>query len=359
MNRLLNLIGALLFLCWHAYGQSDYRPGVIMPKPGDSISGLIDYRNDIKNVVRCNFKQNNDLHTYNPFDIYGYRFTEGKFYISKYLKQNDKTIPLFVEYLVKGKKNLYYMRDEAGSHFLIDYRNDTVIEVVYKVDILYRDGFDIVGDSKIHQAYLKSYFSDCLPLSRDIENIQVPEISNMVNLTKKYHHLTCGDTGCIVFYKKPNRFRVDVEFRFGMIRYSEYSTVFEPQYSGLAHFWLPRSNERMYLVTGFSYGPLTNYDIVYSMHKVPLKFEYQMPFKVIRPRLEGGVNFMVIGEDGKQSGIGIDFPVSAGILVFPFEFLAIDLSVEGEFWPFFMMQEFKLNHFLLAYTFNAGLRIRF
>jgi hypothetical protein len=115
----------------------------------------------------------------------------------------------------------------------------------------------------------------------------------------------------------------------------------------------------MYIVTGFSYSPLENYGNNYTIYKVPLKFEYQLPFRVIKPRFMGGVNFMVVGEDKRQAGIGINFPVSAGVMICPFRFLGIDLSVEGEFWPFFGLQEFKVENFLFAYSFNAGICFRF
>jgi len=331
-----------------------------MPTPGDSVSGRIDYRNDIKNMNHCVFMDSSGRVTnFRPFSIFGYRFTDGKFYISKYIKKKDVVTPSFVEYLVRGKKNLYYQRDETGAHFLIDYRNDTVIEVVYKVDYLAKDGFEYVGESKLHQAYLKAYFKDCPALVKEIDRITVPDINNMVSLTRQYHHLTCGDSGCVVYYKKHSRFRVDVEFRMGMILYPELADEYEWQYAGLAHFWLPRSNERMYLVTGFIYGPLHNYGSTYSMHKVPVKFEYAFPFKVLSPRIEAGVNFMVLTENKRQAGLSIDFPVSAGVLFTPVRFMGINLSVESELFPFVGFGEFKFDHFLTAYSFNAGICVRF
>jgi len=360
MKKVLIALVMSFNICLNLNGQSDFRPGFIMPKANDSIGGLIDYRNDRKNSEHCVYRDNSKSSvTYNPFEIYGYRFTEGKFYISKYIRKNGRIIPSFVEYLVKGKKNLYYKRDEAGSHFLIDYSNDTVIEIVYKVDHIYRDGVEFIGDTKTHQAYLKAYFQDCPALSKEIETIKVPNISNLVSLTKEYHHLTYGDTGCVVFYKKPYKFRVDLEFRLGMIMYPEYSETLNLQYAGLVHFWLPRSNERMYVITGLIYSPLKVYDLTYSIYKIPLKFEYLFPFRVLIPRFEGGVNFMVLTENKKQAGIGIDFPISVGVLICPVRFIGLDLSVEGEFFPFVDIQNFKFNQIFTAYSFNAGICLRF
>jgi hypothetical protein len=335
-------------MCLYVDGQTDFRPGIILLKPNDSVTGKIEYKNDIKNAEVCNYRLNSgNAGTYTPFEIYGYRFTEGKFYISKYIKKDGKLTPSFVEYLVKGKKNMYYMRDIAGSHFLIDYNKDTVLEVIYKVDHIYKDGVEYIGDAKIHQAYLKTYFQDCPELFKEIEMIQVPDISNMIALTKKYNHITCGDSGCIVFNKRSYKFKVNLEFRFGMLQYNGSGGLFTPQYEGLVHFWLPRSNERMYLITGFIYNPVT-----YSFYKIPLKFEYQWPFRVVKPVLEGGVNFIIITQAKHLEGVLPDIPLSAGILMCPASFIAINLSLEGEFYPF------VFNEFLTAYSFNVGFVIR-
>mgnify|MGYP001384162780 CR=1 FL=1 len=360
MKRALIFLPAILILCVRLHGQSEFRPGVIMAGSNDSVTGLIDYRNDIQNTLQCRFKADSvNSRIYRPFEIYGYRFTSGKFYISKYIRKKEKTEPFFVEFLVKGKKNLYYMRDESGGHFLIDYHQDTLTEVRYKVDHFHENGYDGIGESKIHQGYLKTYFNDCPSLSKDIERIQVPDINNMVSLTKKYNYLTCGDSGCIVFYKKPYRFRVDVEFRFGMIQYWEYSKSFKPQYSGLAHFWIPHSNERMYLVAGFAYSELVNYNIKYSIYKVPLKFEYRFPYKVIVPRFEGGVNFMTIGDKYGLGILGLNFPMSAGVMIYPGQFIGLNLGVEGEFFQLTAWDEFRTNDVLFAYSIFAGICIRF
>lgn len=348
--------------------QTEVRPGIIMPKENDSVTGIIEYWNDIKNAERCSFKPNSGgTTTFNPFEIYGYRFTGGKFYISKYIRRNDKTTASFVEYLIKGKKDLYYLRDKNGSHFLLDSGKDTVIEMIYKNSHIYKNDVEYINETNIHQSYLKAYFKDCPELFNEIEKIKVPDISNMIAVTKDYHHFMCADTGCVVFYKKPYKFHLTLEFRYGMIQFPWVSGPFKSQYAYLTHFWLPRFNEHIYLITGLIYSTINTGNTSLYIYKIPLKIEYIFPFKVIKPKFDGGLN---VGEVSIAKNIEAsitdynvnllaDFPVSAGILITPVRFLGIDLSVEGDLFPLNSINDVEENHVLFSYSFNAGICLRF
>jgi len=348
--------------------QTELRPGIIMPKENGSVSGTIEYWDDIRNAERCRFKPNTGVTTtFKPFEIYGYRFTWGKFYISKYIRRNDKTEASFVEYLVKGKKDLYYLRDKKGSHFLIDSGKDTVIEVIYKSSHVYQNDVEYFNEINIHQSYLKAYFKDCPQLFDEIEKIKVPDIPNMIAVTKDYHHFMCADTGCVVFYKKSYKFHLTLEVRYGMIQYPWVSGPFKSQYSYLAHFWLPRFNEHIYLVTGLVLSTINTGNTSIHIYKIPLKIEYLFPFKVIKPKFDGGLNFGEVTTE-ESTDIGItdhnvnllaDIPVSAGILITPVKSIGIDLSVEGDLFPFGSVNGFEENHVFFSYSFNAGICLRF
>jgi len=54
-----------------------------------------------------------------------------------------------------------------------------------------------------------------------------------------------------------------------------------------------------------------------------------------------------------------DIPVSAGILITPVKSIGIDLSVEGDLFPFGSVNGFEENHVFFSYSFNAGICLRF
>lgn len=350
----------LIAVSFTSTAQTEFRPGVIFLSEKDSVQGMIGYTGDIGNTLTCISRDaEGKIKEYKPYEIYGYHFLNGKFYVSKNVKTGGSIKPFFVEYLVKGKKNLFCRRDNTGNHFLIDAGRDTVAEVIFKERTIIEGDQEYALDINIHQGYLKAYFSDCPRLDKDIAAIHKPDYSNMISLTKKYHHLTCGDSGCIVYYRKPYRFRMSVEFRYSAVKYFETTGEFVPQYAGLAHFWLPRSSERMYIATGFAWSPLRVDGVPYNIYKIPMWFEYVWPYKVIRPKITGGVNFMFITENKNQSGIGIDWPVMAGVMICPSDIIALDLSLEGDFFPFIDVQDFQIKRMVSSWSLNTGILLRF
>lgn len=357
--RLLLVVLAISFSDLDSFAQKEMRDGCVYLNEKDSVKGQIGYWDDTRNGTLCFFQSADGQKTeYKPFQVSGYRFTPGKYYVSRFLKTDKQVVPVFAEFLVKGMKNLYYHRDGGGGHFLIDAGKDSVLAIPGGEKQVVVDGIEYTTDIFLHQGYLKAYFADCPQLTGEIESIKVPQTGNMIALTKNYHRLTCGDTGCVVFARKKYPFRLSLEFRYSSVWYLESASPAIPQYSGLVHFWLPRSNERMYIVTGFAWSPLRIDGVPYTVYKLPLLFEYQFPVKYIKPKIEGGAHFMLITEDGKQAGIGIDFPLAAGVLICPFDHVAFDFSAEGDFFPFLDLQEVDFRHWMTAWSLNAGIVIR-
>ena len=106
------LCSFLTFFVLNLSAQSDFRPGYIITNSLDTLPGLIDYRGEIRNMKVCTFKENKaaPAREFNPGDIYGYRYNSGKFYITKKIKTEEFSEPVFVEFLLKGISNLFFYR---------------------------------------------------------------------------------------------------------------------------------------------------------------------------------------------------------------------------------------------------------
>jgi hypothetical protein len=355
MKQLSVIFLLLTFVGRIVYAQADFRQGQIFTLAHDTVTGFIDYRGDINNSERCTFKSGLEepAKEFLPGKIEGYRFTGGKYYVSKVVRREDGTVPAFVEYLVEGKKNLYSNKDSRGLHFLIDYVNDTVVEIPWSQGYQYLDGKEYLRESTVHQGYLKAYFSDCPELYTDISRINKPDFSNMVSLTKKYHHLVCGDSGCIIYYKRPPGFRMAAEPTIGMIRLN-HGGDYQIQYGLLLHFWMPRQSERLYLVTGVIYSMPDFYGDRYTMIKIPLLFEYQFPFRVVKPRFDVGVNYINFSNKDNPTAQGISFSGYGGVYIRLAEFLYLDFSAGIDLTPYFTWESLYLSH-----TFYSGIYIKF
>ena len=100
--------------------QSDFKSGYVILNNSDTLFGKIDSRGDRTMSKTCRFKPtNSDLITeYSPRELNEYQFIGGKRYVSRTLESG---IPVFLEYLIKGKLNVYYYVDGEGKdHYLID-----------------------------------------------------------------------------------------------------------------------------------------------------------------------------------------------------------------------------------------------
>src|SRR5690606_39207532 len=110
----------LLVLGFTGYSQNDWRQGFIIENTGDTIYGLIDYRSPKSNSQYCYFKKDKqDVdNRYEPTEIKAYRFTDGKYYVSKPIMVDGIERTAFLEFLINGVVKIYYYKDKDDLYFL-------------------------------------------------------------------------------------------------------------------------------------------------------------------------------------------------------------------------------------------------
>ena len=90
--------------------QVNPQKGYVITNANDTIYGTIDYLSDDSNSKYCLF-QKDDMGKYkklSPLDIKGYRMADnGIYYVSRTFVNNDKSVQLFAECLIKGGVTLY------------------------------------------------------------------------------------------------------------------------------------------------------------------------------------------------------------------------------------------------------------
>ncbi len=332
-----------------SYAQKDLRKGYIITNSGDTLSGMINFQGDIKNSKECVFYPEKDKkEEFHPFDIYGYRFEGGKYYVSKFTEEDEKQI--FAEYLVRGQKDLFYYRDNIGNHYLLSKNDSVLIEIPYEEKVVTIDGKTYLQESKEHIGFLKSYFSDCPSVYREIEIMKKPDKNNMISITKKYHDEICGENSCIVYKKNKIPVKFAVEPRLEMTHFKG-ETGFFNQYGGLIYLWLPESNENLYFKTGFLYSKYEN-DI--SLYKVPLRFEYVFPYKVFRPKFDLGLNTYFSQNQAYSEGLALTLAASGGFLVRITKFMYADIDIETD-----IIQFTFDTGFLISHSFGFGIFVMF
>ncbi|MBS2098283.1 hypothetical protein [Carboxylicivirga linearis] len=273
MRRLLFFVLILVCAKINLLGQSDFRPGCIITHSLDTVHGMVDYRGDIRNMKVCSFKkQESEMVTeYLAKDIFGYRFDEGKFYISKYIESESVEDTVFVEFLLSGIRNLYYYKNHNFSAYYVDDGEGSLLELENNEVNIKRNGTSYIYDDQRYRGMLTYIFQDCPELKSDINKTNLSHKS-LINITKKYHDYKCDDEVCIIYEKELPVFTIEVEPSIGYSLASltfndgyyfnemDFTASHSAQLGVTLNMKLPKLNEKMSL----AFSGLLNKDYFYA-----------------------------------------------------------------------------------------------
>jgi len=168
------------------FSQQDFKPAYVITRQNDTLFGKIDNQSILLLSKSCIFLSGEGIRTkYTPDDIRAFRFIDGSFFIAKDIADEK----LFLEFLVKGKINLYYYYDGTDRYF-IEKENEPLAEI---------------GGGKTytkHFGTLNYYTQDAPNLRKKINEIEELNHNNMIALVQDYHNMVCDDEKCIVYVKK-------------------------------------------------------------------------------------------------------------------------------------------------------------
>ncbi len=317
-------VSIMLLFSFGAVGQADFRPGYYLTHEKDTIHGLINYRGDLKNTKACIFKENEDAERLKlkPDEIYGYRFAEnGRFFVSRTIKpEEEKEKRIFIEYLVNGIADLYYYRDKAGDHYLIEKDDGKLHELTNKKEVVHHEKRGpLLKTSNKHIGILKATFSDCIQMFPEINKAELTHES-LMEITKSYHNYVCEGEKCIVYKKEIPPVAIDFAPTIGMglpslslgnnpdYSSAEFTSNLVPSFGFLVKATLPRWNERLSFQfegaiskSGFEgFNRLNNdlyfenfhYNIEGTLLQTSLALKYTFPEKgKFTPTLAGGLAF--------------------------------------------------------------------
>jgi len=282
---------ALIFVVGILNAQTDFRSGYVINNTGDTIYGKIDYRGDLLMGKVCRFKNSdNIISTYSADHILAYRFIDGKYYISKEINGKFQ----FLEFLINGKVNIYYLRDDNGDHYFIDKDEYGLNEIFYEQEIRTIDDKDRLYQSKKHIGLLSYYMQDAPELQRKINRILKPEHQNLLKIAEDYHNVVCKDEECIIYEKTQPILKVNLEVLGGAVNYENVvglNDKFYFQGGIIANLWMPRINEKIYFRTGLLRSAINEFRGEEVLYKIPLQIEYIYSKYLINPKFAFGINY--------------------------------------------------------------------
>lgn len=275
--------------------QTGLRPGYIIKNDGDTLYGQIDFQSEIHMSKICLFKQLDSLHVteYFPFEISGYRFTDGKYYVSKRIKNKN----VFLEFLIKGKVNIYFLADEEADRYFIEKDSMGFTEITYQEVHKIKGNNDVLIRSKKHFGVLTYFMQDAPAIKAEIMDIKQPDRKNLILLAKDYHNAICNGEKCIIYENKPPVLKFNLEYFIGSMNIKDDVNEENSTHTStglLAHIWLPSFSEDCFFRTGLIYVNEKDHSTGYtdryaSDFRIPVQIEYVLPFKIFQPKAALGV----------------------------------------------------------------------
>jgi len=311
MKKIILFVFIIFTFFQNIFSQTDFRKGFIISNKNDTINGFIDYREGAKKYKICDFKEyeNQNVISYEPNQIKGYRYLNDKNFVSKVFVKNDQSKKkVFFEVLVKGKVTLY----KYQGVFYVQKNDDKYQKLTNDKVKVVLDNKEYIKHSNRYIAVLSYLLADCPGIKEKIKVIEIGE-RELTELIELYN--ICIDDSSISFKEKKSWFKVHMGLSLGMstskINFSsdqqgliEYLTSDFDRANSIMpglnfDFLSPRINERIAFHVGIFYLTSTykSYSVLESNHvivrndvlidlkqlKIPLGFRYTFPERNFTP----------------------------------------------------------------------------
>lgn len=311
-KKVFSLIILGLLLSQMASAQKDFKDAYILLTKNDTLFGKIVNANYSTNAVYCDFQKENSavVKRYFPNKIYGYRFLEGKYYVSKEIETKDnETIILFLEYLINGELDVYFYQENGTiNHYLVAKDEMPLKELHYSTSLVTIDGKLFEKESRPYVGVLGRLTREYPELREKIVKIKTPSHEKLIKFGRDYHQLVCNNNECVI-YEKKIPYRIFIEFIGGYkirsLDNGNYINPSVPFFGFKGYINNPQFSENSYFGVGFIYEGKANIivrleDYIYTqtserssyhIYKVPITYGYMSPKKGLSPIFFGGMNF--------------------------------------------------------------------
>lgn len=223
-------LGIILFaLCGIAFGQNRFVGGYVVIPSGDTIKGFIKDQDWRVNPGSIKFKKGakEATTTYTAAQIKLFRTVSGTYYESRAVMYDRSPVELallststepqwekdtlFLEVVVKGQVNLYYLVDATSKqHFFVEKAGSDLAEELLDVKYLvYQDGVKTTSSTQQYKSQLRNYMADCQSVQGQILQTQF-DLKSLRALTTEYHR--CNGQRAATLVVQPDNNKTSVVF---------------------------------------------------------------------------------------------------------------------------------------------------
>jgi hypothetical protein len=199
---ILTTLFSFLLSAISLHAEDKFRTGYIITNTKDTVRGYLQQYN-INAFTKCNFKKSLDdkITEYLPGDIFAYRYDDdGKFFISKEAPLEGGNRIFFLEYLIQGKANVYFMRD-ISDHFFIETEKNKIIELSQNPILIHKEDGTMYYKESTFKGKIRYMLSDCPDMIPEINKSEL-QMNDMIKIAKDYHNRVCNSEQCTIYELK-------------------------------------------------------------------------------------------------------------------------------------------------------------
>ena len=315
MRRLILLIIPIC-IAQLSFSQTDYRKGYVVTSAGDTLLGLVDFREGAKAYRSCDFKRSEDQNaiTYQPGDIIGYGFEDDKIFQSKDVSFNGQPSGVvFLEVIVEGPVTLYKYDDV----FFIGKDNTGLHQLVNEIKETYVEGRRVLRSTNEYIGTLNMLLFDCAEIREKVQRTRLSE-RDLTTLIEDYHQCKGQSTVTYKVEKPWSKATIGVTGGASISRFEVEAPSFYKQLGGVFEvarspivgvsidILAPRLSERvsfhgdiLYLTS--KYHSYRRYDgsfhterhyttLELEQLKIPIGFRYTLPERKVTPFFSAGMS---------------------------------------------------------------------
>ncbi|HEY6913531.1 MAG TPA: hypothetical protein VI413_02555 [Paludibacter sp.] len=243
-----------------------------------------------------------------PQELWGYRFNDGKFYISKKIEGHELGKPVFLEFLIHGKINVYHLQDDNDRYFVE--KDSTLYELKNTEVLKYVNSTKHLINRNEYIGILTVLLNDA-DMQPDIVNCNL-EAKSLIKIAKEYHEKVCSGEKCIIYEKSIKPIHVNKSVHAGVsINTINFGDEIISNYGlgSLFGFRLELENalnwqENLSIVLDFTLQRLTNYKLRANDNYMSYRIKYnnvdytlsnnREPYMTIRQSLDVNIKTIAL-----------------------------------------------------------------
>mgnify|MGYP001096025031 CR=1 FL=1 len=327
-------MGLVLFFQVTGTIAQSYKPGYIITKEGEKISGFVKISTMTRSAIGCSFASDirgKGKKSYQPEDLKGYGYNEEESYETKNVKfydlveQTEIEKTLFLEVLIKGKVSLYHFKDSqplsrreswrSANHYYIQKNDKSISELTIRGRETIKNSRKYVHITKLYIGTLNYTLTECTAIKKMINRTKLSRKS-----LKKiiYAYNNCGIAQLPRSHKKNEEGKVGKRyFSLGLSMYNFNRNV---RFFGIPEMFLNGGkansngwgvftlfsldkNNHVFGAIEFNFlnyeynidskanSSLQNYYWNAKVMQIPILVRYAIPSARIKPFLGAGVSF--------------------------------------------------------------------